>query len=72
MTDTIVTEVTPDSLGAVVTIEPAAIITGANRQALNRATSILRFIVTQPLGTLTWLLVWRYDQMQDAVARGEP
>ncbi len=68
----IVTDVTPGSPAASAGIEPGDIIDGANGLALDSSTSILRYIVTQPLGTPLSLLVWRDDRMQDVVVRGEP
>jgi S1-C subfamily serine protease len=62
----------PGSPAASATIEPGDIIAGANGHKLDSATSILRFIVTQHLGTPIPLLVWRHDQMQNAVVRGAP
>jgi len=62
----------PGSPAASAAIEPGDIIAGANSQKLDSATSILRFIVTQHLGTPIPLLVWRHDQMQNAVVRGAP
>ena len=72
MTGGIVTEVAPGSPAAAADIEPGDIITGADGEALDSATSILRFIVTQPLDSPISLLVWRHNQMQDALVRGEP
>jgi len=72
MTGAIVTDVTPGSPAAAANIEPGDIIAGANGQTLDSATAIMSYIVTQPLGTPISLLVWRHDQMQDAVVRGEP
>lgn len=72
MRGAIVTEVTPGSPAASAGIKPGDIIDGANGLALGSSTSILRYIVTQPLGTRLSLLVWRHDQIQDVVVQGEP
>ena len=72
MAGAIVAEVTPGSPAAAAAIEPGDIITGANGHSLDDATSIMRFIVTQPLHAAISLQVWRHEQMQNAVVRGEP
>jgi serine protease Do len=67
----IVTEVRPGSPAASAGIEPGDIIDGANGRALDSATSIMGYIVDQPLSRRTSLLVWHHGQMEDSVVRGE-